>query len=249
MNTSKAVLFGSSAPTFRAPAGFPSQLRGPMMAMSPPDDPNAPAPVDPAAYAALVAAHEALKTDALAARQARDAANQAAQAAETARLAAEAEAATATGNVEEVKRTMTAQRTASEAALTVRAEKAEATVRQLLVTNGLSAALDSVKVSTELKEGALALLTGKVELVDEAGQQVAKVGGVPLADYITTWATTPQGKAYVVDGNSGGGAKGNNGDPLGVNPYADATYNLTAIGQLEASNPARAAELKRAAGK
>ncbi len=242
----KAVLFGSSVPMFRAPAGFPSMLRGPMMAMDAPDDP--PAPVDPAAHAALVRAHEALKADAAKARADRIAADTAAAAADAAKLAAETEAAAATGNLEALRTSMTAERAASERALTARAEKAEATVKQLLVTNGLSTALDSVKVATELKEGALALLTGKVELVDENGVQVAKVGGVPLADFITTWAATPQGKAYVLDGNSGGGGRGNNGDPLGANPWAKDTWNMTAQGVMERDNPAKAAELKSAAG-
>lgn len=90
-------------------------------------------------------------------------------------------------------------------------DDADGAVSKLLVDNGLSDALTKVNVTNPaLIKAAKAMLAGQVQIVDDAGNKVARVGDKALADYITEWAGSDEGKHFVTahDAN-GGGAQGN----------------------------------------
>jgi len=88
---------------------------------------------------------------------------------------------------------------------------AEATVSKLLVDNGLSDALAKVGVTNPvLVKAAKAMFSTQAQVADEGGAKVAKLGDKLLADAITEWAGSDEGKHFVTAHDaSGGGAQGN----------------------------------------
>ncbi len=102
----------------------------------------------------------------------------------------------------------------------------------LLVENGLTQALVAAKVKPELMKAAKAMLSGSVVLTADGENRVAKIGDKPLADAITEWAKSDEGKHFVAaPANGGGGASGgghtdNNGD---IAKIADPKARLAAI--------------------
>lgn len=119
-------------------------------------------------------------------------------------------------------------------------------LEKILIDNGLASGLDAVKVKPEFKEAVTALLRGQVALKEGA----ALVGDKPLAEYLTEWAQTDQGKAFVsASNNSGGGANGGASNPSTKNPWARETRNLTEQAKILQSDPQLAAQLKAAAGR
>ena len=100
-------------------------------------------------------------------------------------------------------------------AATKRAEAAEGSTSKLLVENGLNDALAKANVTNPaLVKAAKAMLAGQVELVDDNGTKVAKVGGKALAEHITEWAGSDEGKNFVTapdtNGSGAQGARGSN---------------------------------------
>ena len=80
----------------------------------------------------------------------------------------------------------------------------------LLVENGLTTALLEAGVKKPAyQKAAKAMLAGQVVLTADGENRIAKVGDKLLADFVKTWATSDEGKAFVdAPGNSGGGAQG-----------------------------------------
>lgn len=87
---------------------------------------------------------------------------------------------------------------------------AEGSVAKLLVDNGLSDALAKANVTNPaLIKAAKAMLAGQVQIADDNGAKVARVGDKALADYITEWAGSDEGKNFVAAADtSGGGSQG-----------------------------------------
>ncbi len=69
---------------------------------------------------------------------------------------------------------------------------------------GLTSALTSAGVKPEFMRAASTMLKGEAEL-SESG---VALRGKPLADAIKEWAASDEGKAFVANGNAGGGAEG-----------------------------------------
>jgi LysM repeat protein len=88
--------------------------------------------------------------------------------------------------------------------------EAEAGVtHKLIVQNGLTAALIEAKVKPELMKAVVALLSPQATLKAEGDSRIAVVGDKPLADYVSEWAKSDEGKHYVAAAvNRGGGADG-----------------------------------------
>ncbi len=112
---------------------------------------------------------------------------------------------------------------------------------------GLTTALDEINVKPELRKAAMALLRTTAE-IDDDGK--ISLGDKPLSEAIKEWAKSDEGKAFIANGNSGGGAngsgKGNQGGD--TNPWAKGTWNLTEQGKIYKADPNRARELAKAAG-
>lgn len=241
--------------------GAPGMLRGPTIARAPEDDSggggagddddqdDSSKQIDPAAHAALASAHDRLKRDAKADRDAIKAMRAELDEAKRVREEADHEAAHKSGDVEKVKTQLEAKHGAVVVALTERAEKAEAQVRRLVIEGNLSVSLDDVHIKPDLKRAATAMLLREgVELEDDDdGNPVAVKGGLPLAEAIKLWAESPEGKAFVLDGNSGGGVPPG-GKHSARNPWKAETRNLAEQDAIEAKNPTLAGRLKAEAG-
>lgn len=79
---------------------------------------------------------------------------------------------------------------------------------QHLIDGGLTAALAKVGVAPHFMDAAKAMLRGQASIKDGA----AVIGDKPLADHITEWAGSDQGKHFVLaPQNSGGGGQGGGG--------------------------------------
>lgn len=79
--------------------------------------------------------------------------------------------------------------------------------RQLLIDNGLTAALSGAKVAEQYLPAVKALLAGKVELKTVDGKKVAMVGDKELGVFVTEWSQGDEGKHYVkAPANGGSGA-------------------------------------------
>jgi hypothetical protein len=91
---------------------------------------------------------------------------------------------------------------------------AEGYTTKLLVDNGLTDALTKANVTNPaLIKAAKAMLAGQVEVITEGGQKVARFGDKPLADAITEWAGSDEGKHFVTaPDTSGGGSQGGRGN-------------------------------------
>ena len=89
-----------------------------------------------------------------------------------------------------------------------RATDAEGFTSKLLVDNGLTDALVKAGVTDPVyQKAAKAMLAGQVELTDENGTKVPMLSGKKLADSITEWAGSEDGKRFVTASDtSGGGA-------------------------------------------
>ncbi|CFM01140.1 hypothetical protein [Bordetella pertussis] len=86
------------------------------------------------------------------------------------------------------------------------AEKDDA-LTQHLIDSGLSTALAKAGVAPHFMDAAKAMLRGQAAIKDGA----AVIGEKPLADHVTEWAGTDQGKHFVTaPANSGGGGQGGN---------------------------------------
>lgn len=81
--------------------------------------------------------------------------------------------------------------------------------RERDLTEGLSAA--GVTNAINLK-AAKAMLAAQVQVVTEGDKRITKVGDKPLADFLTEWKASDEGKHFVsATNNSGGGSQGGGG--------------------------------------
>lgn len=120
---------------------------------------------------------------------------------------ADIQAAEASKNWEETKKLLQEKHDKELGTLTDRLTNSETTVEKLLVDDGLSKALDNVKVNPTLKAGAAAMLRNGITVSD--GKAV--VGEKSLSEHVTEWAKTDAGKAFcLAPENSGGDANGGN---------------------------------------
>ena len=80
---------------------------------------------------------------------------------------------------------------------------------QVLVNQGLTAALTEAKVDPKFLPAVTAMLTPKVSLVVEGDNRKAVADGKSLGDFVKAWSQGDEGKAFVTAaGNSGSGAGG-----------------------------------------
>src|SRR5690606_17422405 len=88
------------------------------------------------------------------------------------------------------------------------AEK-DGALTQHLIDAGLTDALAKAGVAPHYRNAAKAMFKGQAALKADGGQYQALIGEKPIADAITAWAKTDEGKHFVAAPvNSGGGASG-----------------------------------------
>jgi hypothetical protein len=125
----------------------------------------------------------------------------------------------------------------------------EAELNDTAADAALERALDEHRIKPELRRAAKALLRGDIEVEFEEGQgRHVYMNNLPVADAVKAWAESDDGKAFVLDGNSGGGAPGGRQSNSGKNPWKADQRNLTEQDRIEKKDPALASRLKAEAG-
>lgn len=83
---------------------------------------------------------------------------------------------------------------------------------RLLVENGLTEALTKAGVTNPaFLKAVKSTLASQVQVVTEGENRIAKAGDKNLADFVTEWAKSDEGKYFVsAQNNSGGGSQGGN---------------------------------------
>lgn len=257
----KARLMGGATPY--AQLGPATMLRGALVPRYPADDPPNPNPDDdnddpPGETIAkdihdrVIQAHEALKRDSRRDRQelrdARAKITELEQELETERSkhddstdkAAAVQAAVATERARYDKDVGARDKRIAELEEELNDSAAEA---------ALERALDDHRIKPELRKAAKALLRGEIEVEVEDGQgRQVYMNNLPVADAVKAWAESDEGKAFVLDGNSGGDARGGKGHHTGKNPWKQGQTNLTEQDRIQAKDPALASRLKAEAG-
>jgi len=104
------------------------------------------------------------------------------------------------------------------------AEQLRNQIRTNAVERELTAALEAAGVTDPgLKEGAMALLKGQVQLDDNGTPQMdTNLGPRPVADAVKQWAQTERGQAFV-SRPTGSGAKGSTGSNAQRKRFQDMT--------------------------
>lgn len=120
--------------------------------------------------------------------------------------------------------------------------KATKDLRVLMVDRGLSAAFLGAGVTNEdYLEAVVTLNAPNAEIVDdEDGKPVVKIAGLPMDEFITSWATG-KGKAFISDGRTGTGAGSDTGggtDDAEVY-FRPGTVNQSKQLALKSSDPVR----------
>lgn len=227
--TRNALLGGSSiAPAItHSRPGFASMLRGPSIAYAAENEGGAegqgdqgqgegdkgkqPETIDPAKYQGLQSAHDRLKRDAAADRAALKELNEWKAGIEAKQAEADEARAREAGDFDTVKKQLE-DRYGKE--VTKREEtigKQRSQIEKLVIDAGLAQAISAVGVAPEFVGAVSALLRQGVEIRDDDdGNPVALRGGAPLAEAVRLWAEN-DGKAFIRNGNSGGGAQGGQG--------------------------------------
>lgn len=97
---------------------------------------------------------------------------------------------------------------------TSKSDKLQKQLNTHVVDKGLMNALVDANVSKNHIKGAIALIKSEYEgeVGDNDGSPFAKFDGQAVDKFVTNWAQSDEGKAYVsADNNSGGGSNGSNG--------------------------------------
>lgn len=88
-------------------------------------------------------------------------------------------------------------------------------LRRHLVDEGLTAAAAKAGVAPHYLDAVKALHAGKATIELKDGVYVALLDGKPIAEAVSTWAQSDQGKHFVAaPNNTGGGSQGGGGKPL-----------------------------------
>lgn len=133
-------------------------------------------------------------------------------------------------------------------------DKAEAALKveqgfthRLVVENGLREQLTAAGVTNPAhQKGAIAMLSGQVQIAADGDNRVAKVGDKGLADFIKEWAGTDEGKAFITaPANTGGSAPGSRTSTSTAQTMTRSAYNaLDQHAQGEAGLKMAKGELK-----
>lgn len=100
-----------------------------------------------------------------------------------------------------------------------------------LIDAGLTDALVKAGVQTPLLDAVKALHQSKASINAKDGAYEALIDGKPLAEFVTAWAQSDQGKHFVAaPQNNGGGAQGGSGKGTAKTMTRDAFDSLTAAG-------------------
>lgn len=84
--------------------------------------------------------------------------------------------------------------------------------QKLLLDNGLTDALVKAGVATQFLPAVKAMLGTQAKVIADGDARKAVIGDKELSEFVTSWATTDEGKHYIsAPANGGGGASGGAG--------------------------------------
>jgi hypothetical protein len=258
----KTRLYGGSAGLWGGRPGAPMMLRGPTIPHAAENEGGGggegegeggdpPETVSKAVHDTIVAAHDRLKRDSRADRaELRDLREK------VTNLEAELEDERAKHDDTDKATALAAQKTAFDTKLAEETTKRDRKIADLeeelndsAAETALDKALDEHRVKPELRKAAKALLRAEIEVEhdDERGRLVY-MNDLPVEQAVKAWAEGDEGKAFILDGNSGGGAGGGRRTHGGPNPWKQGQTNLTEQDRIQAKDPALASRLKAEAG-
>lgn len=251
--------------TTYAPLGAITMGRGPIIPRYPDDPPPQDPPqddpddeggetVEKAVYDRIVTAHEALKRDSRRDRQelrdARAKITELEQELETERSKHD----DSNDKAAAIQAAVQAERTKYDKDVGERDKRIaalEAELNDTAAEAALERALDEHRIKPELRKAAKAMLRGDIEVEqDEDKGRVVYLNNLPLADAVKAWADSEEGKVFVLDGNSGGGAGGGSRKHVGKNPWKAGSpdFSLTEQDRIAKQDPALAKRLMAEAG-
>jgi hypothetical protein len=114
-----------------------------------------------------------------------------------------------------------------------------------IISNDIANSLASNGIIPELSEAASAFIAPKVAMDDKG---TPKVGGKSVKEFVESWKSTPTGKYFFADGNSGGGANGSGTGAHELAKYYDKSspdYNLTEQAKIAKTDPALHQQLSK----
>lgn len=134
-----------------------------------------------------------------------------------------------------------------EAKLRTEADEFKGRYEKLVGDRALKDALVEAKIDDTYKPAVEALLREKGIKLTKDGE--AQINGQPVSEFVKDWAASDAGKPFILNGNSGGDAKGGGGKPAsGANPFKADTANWTEQARLLRDDPAAAKRLAQEAG-
>lgn len=165
-----------------------------------------------------------------------------AEAAKEAADAAAEEKARASKDVEALEKSITAKFEKTIKELTALNETKDSTLKTLLIDNSIQAGLNEHGIAPAYHKAVTAMLKADAKLDGD----VAKIGDVPLADYMKTFVGSEEGKSFVAaPANSGANAPGSTTTATGMTKE---NFSLTKIMEVAKTDPAQAKALATSAG-
>jgi hypothetical protein len=126
-------------------------------------------------------------------------------------------------------------------------------VEKLASENAINAALGEANIAPHMQKAVRAMFQSQIKVGYEADEAIVTIENLPVVDKIKAWAGTEEGKYFVAAPANGGGGgdnkPANGGDNAKDNPWSKEGFNLTKQMDILKTDPARAAQLKAAAGK
>ena len=88
--------------------------------------------------------------------------------------------------------------------------------QKLLLDNGLTEALVKAGVATQFLPAVKAMFGAQGKIIADGDSRKAFIGDKELTEFVSSWATSDEGKHYIAaPGNGGGGASGGSGGSSG----------------------------------
>lgn len=98
--------------------------------------------------------------------------------------------------------------------------------QKLLLDNGLTDALVKVGVANQFLPAVKAMLGTQAKIIVDGDARKAVIGDKELSEFVSSWATSDEGKHYIAaPGNGGGGASGGAGNGSNAKVWTREVFN------------------------
>ena len=124
-------------------------------------------------------------------------------------------------------------------------------IERLASENEINKAMSEANVAPHMQKAVRAMFQSQIKVDYEGDDAIVTIENLPVVDKIKAWAGTDEGKYFVAAPANGGGGSNNGNDKKTdqkENPWSKEGFNLTKQMEIIRDDPARAAQLKAAAG-